>query len=58
MIDNAVYGILSAYAPLTGLVGTNVFSSVADQQDVNNYVVIHLIDISPENTKDGKSMLD
>lgn len=58
MIDNAIYQILVAASGVTALVAQNIFTVVAAQLDLTAYVVIHLIDITPENTKDGISKLD
>jgi hypothetical protein len=58
MIDNAIYTILAATTAVTSKVGTHIYTVVAAQQDVTAYIVIHLIDINPENTKDGVSLLD
>ena len=58
MIDNAIYSILSANSGVNGIVSLNIFPGVADQEDLDTYVVYHLIDTVPENTKDGVSLLD
>jgi hypothetical protein len=58
MIDNAIYQILAAAVAITNVVGTGIYTAVAAQQNLTEYIVIHLIDIVPENTKDGVSMMD
>ena len=58
MIDNIIYQILAAASGVTSLVGTSIFTVLASQSDLSAYVVIHIIDIVPENTKDGVSKLD
>lgn len=58
MIDNTIYNILSANAAVHNYVGDNIFPGVAAQDDLTEYVVFHLIDVVPENTKDGVSLLD
>lgn len=58
MIDNVIYMILAAASGITAIVGTNIFTAVAAEGDYDQYIVIHLIDMVPENTKDGASMLD
>ena len=58
MIDNIIYQILAAASGVTSLVGTSIFTVLASQSNLSAYVVIHIIDIVPENTKDGVSKLD
>lgn len=58
MIDNAIYTLLAADGPVGGYVGDNIFPGAAPMEDLSAYVVYHLIDIVPENTKDGVSLLD
>lgn len=58
MIDNAIYIILAATSKVTAFVSLNIFPGVAAQSDMAAYIVYHLIDIVPENTKDGVASLD
>jgi hypothetical protein len=57
MVDSAAYQILYT-GSLVNVPAANIFINVADQEGLTNYVVIHLIDVVPENTKDGVSLLD
>jgi len=58
MIDNAIFQILIAASAVTAITGTNIYTGVASQNDMESYIVIHLIGVVPENTKDGASKLD
>ena len=58
MIDNSIYQILAATSNITAVVGSDIYTVIAAQQDLSAYIVIHLIDDVAENTKDNPSMLD
>lgn len=58
MTDSVIYNILSTNAIVTGVVGANIFPDVAPQEEPSLYIVYHLIDVVPEITKEGASLLD
>jgi len=58
MVDNAIYIILSKTSGVTTYTGAHIYTGVASENNLTCYVVIHLIDIVPELTKDGVSRMD
>lgn len=56
MITDTINILLATDATVTGYVGTNIFQDIASQDDLKNYISIHLIDINPERIKGSITM--
>jgi hypothetical protein len=56
MVDNAIYQILKDSKSITSCSNANMFTVVAAQNDLTNYLVIYVIDTIAENTKDGSAL--
>lgn len=56
MVDNSIYQILAATSAITSIVSSNVYTVIAPQSDLSAYVVIHIIDLNPEGTKDATAL--
>lgn len=58
MTGKAIYGILSAAAPVSGYVGTRIYPDMATQNATYPFIVYRVTASLPSDTKEGASTLD
>jgi len=53
MLEDALYNILSADTDITNIVSTRIYPVIADEQEVEPYIVYQVISAPRNNTLDG-----